>query len=193
MGLIESIDYQILAGIITHVRCNVLTPAVIFITRLGDNGFVWLVLAAACLAHRRTRACGAAILLVLALGLLVGNMGIKQIVARPRPFQTYPELVNLIKQGGYSFPSAHSMSSFAAATVFCRFAQQDGHAIRGIPPLVLAALIALSRLYVCVHYPSDVLCGALLGIALAFVAVWLTKQVSGWLNQRRPHEKKKTK
>lgn len=176
MEFIQSLDYQILAAIIEYVRSDFLTPLVLFITHLGDGGTVWLILAALCLVRRQTRPCGAAMLVALLIGLLVGNMTIKPLVARPRPFLTDPELTNLIRQGGWSFPSAHAMSSFAAATSFYLFFRRKGHAAYGIPCLVLAALIALSRLYVCVHYPSDVLCGALLGVALAFLATGLVRK-----------------
>lgn len=173
MEWIRSLDYQILSAI-AAMRNDLLTAVMVFITHLGDNGTVWLVLAAACLARRKTRLCGAAMLLALLLSLLVGNITIKPLVARPRPFLTYPELVRLIEQGGYSFPSAHAMSSFSAGTAFFLFFRRRGQALFGVPCLLLAAGIAFSRLYVGVHYPSDVLCGAFFGISLAFAAVWLT-------------------
>lgn len=184
MEFIQSLDYQILAAIIAHVRSDFLTPLVLFITHLGDGGTVWIILAALCLLRRQTRPCGVTMLLALLIGLLVGNMTIKPLVARPRPFLTYPELTNLIKQGGWSFPSAHAMSSFAAATSFFLFFRRSGHAVYGIPVLVLAALIALSRLYVCVHYPSDVFCGALLGVALAFLSTWLVREGTSLYHDR---------
>lgn len=173
MELIQSMDYQILFSIVEYVRSDLLTPIFLLITHLGDGGAVWLLLAALCLARRETRPCGYIILFSLVLGLLVGNLAIKNLVARPRPFETYPELANLVTQGGYSFPSAHAMSSFAAATSAYLFFRNKERKWLGILLLFLAALIALSRLYVCVHYPSDVLCGALLGVLLGCLATWL--------------------
>ena len=192
MEFIQSLDYQILSFIVESVRSNFLTPIMLFITRLGDGGIVWLILAAICLVKKKTRPCGAAMLLSLVIGLLIGNLTIKPLVARPRPFLTYPELTNLVAQGGYSFPSAHAMSSFAAATVFYLFSRKHGHAAHGIPALILAALIALSRLYVCVHYPSDVLCGTLLGIVIAIISVWLITRSNAFrknMQEDIPHEK----
>ncbi len=192
MEFIQSLDYQILSFIAESVRSDFLTPIMLFITRLGDGGIVWLILAAICLVKKKTRPCGAAMLLSLVIGLLIGNLTIKPLVARPRPFLTYPELTNLVAQGGYSFPSAHAMSSFAAATVFYLFFRKSGHTAYGIPVLILAALIALSRLYVCVHYPSDVLCGTLLGIVIAIISVWLIKRskvLRRNMQEDFPHEK----
>ncbi len=185
LELIQSTDYAILHVLCEQVRSAVLTPVMLCITHLGDGGAVWLVLAALCLVRRPTRRCGVAMLLALLLGLLVGNLAIKNLVARPRPFETYPELVNLVAQGGYSFPSAHAMSSFAAATGLFLFCRSWGRTALGVLPLVLAALIAFSRLYVCVHYPSDVVCGALLGVLLGCLATYLVKRA----RQRFPRVK----
>lgn len=192
MEFIQSLDYQILSFIAESVRSDFLTPIMLFITRLGDGGIVWLILATLCLLKKKTRPCGAAMLLSLVIGLLIGNLTIKPLVSRPRPFLTYPELTNLVEQGGYSFPSAHAMSSFAAATVFYLFFRKNGHTAYSVPVLILAALIALSRLYVCVHYPSDVLCGTLLGIVIAVISVWLIKHskvLRRNMQEDFPHEK----
>ena len=110
MEFIQSLDYQILAAIIEYVRGDFLTPVMLFITHLGDGGVIWLVLAALCLMRRQTRLCGVTMLLALFIGLLVGNLTIKPLVARMRPFLAYPELTNLVTQGGYSFPAARRMS-----------------------------------------------------------------------------------
>lgn len=176
MDFIQTIDYEILSAIVQHVRSDLLTPVFLCITHLGDGGLLWLLTAALCLSRRATRPCGVAILLALVLGLFAGNLVIKNLVARPRPFQTYPELFHLIDQGGYSFPSAHAMSSFAAATVVFLFFRRRGQLWPGLVLLTMAALIAFSRLYVCVHYPSDVICGTLLGICLGCVAIALVRR-----------------
>lgn len=162
---ITAIDYYILSHFILPFRCAPLTALMTAITHLGDGGMVWLAIALICLLRPKTRRAGIAVLAALVLGLLIGNMTIKPLIARPRPFITFPELTALVKQGGYSFPSAHAMSSFAAATAIFFFHRKSGAVC-----LVLAALIAFSRLYVCVHYPSDVLCGILLGIGIGFVS-----------------------
>lgn len=161
---IQALDYEMLRAIVVQLRTFPLTAVMLFITHLGDAGFLWLVCAAVCLVRPRTRRCGIVILACLLLGLIVGNGMIKPLIARPRPFITFPELLPLIEQGGWSFPSAHAMSSFSAATAIFAFYRKPG-----IICYVMAALIAFSRLYVCVHYPSDVLCGILLGLAIGLI------------------------
>ena len=112
------------------------------------------------------------------LGLLLGEFGIKNIICRPRPFVTYPDLtVNGITPTGFSFPSGHTTSSFAAAAVI--IIRKEKFAVF---TAVLAFLIAFSRLYNCVHYPTDVLCGAVLGIALAIITCLIFKNF-GWDNR----------
>lgn len=176
MTFIASLDYRLLSAI-AAARHELLTAVLIFITRLGDHGAVWLVLAAICLARRKTRPCGVAMLLALLLSLLVGNLTLKPLIARARPFETYPELVSLIAQGGFSFPSAHAMSSFAAGFACHLFMRKSGRHLIGIFCLLLASGIAFSRVYVGVHYPSDVLCGALIGIVLAIISTALTQRI----------------
>ncbi len=93
---------------------------------------------------------------------------------RPRPFVTHPDLIALLDPGDqWSFPSGHSLSSFAAASALCFY-----HRKSSIPAFLLAAAIAFSRLYACVHYPTDVLAGALIGIACGLLAGWLTDRLT---------------
>ncbi len=122
-------------------------------------------------------------LVAMAIGFLVGEIGIKNLINRPRPFMVNIDYsarpselnsdfgLNIAIPSGSSFPSGHSCSSLAAATVMLikdkRF---------GIPALVLALLIVFSRLYNYVHYPSDVLCGMLLGVICAVVVVLVFKK-----------------
>lgn len=94
------------------------------------------------------------------------NVILKNIVARTRPYDVIPGLVSLVgAQKDYTFPSGHTGSSFASAVVLCRMLPKR----YGIPAVVLACLIGLSRLYVGVHYPTDVIAGAMIGTGIAFV------------------------
>ena len=95
----------------------------------------------------------------------------------PCPFVTYDFTVNGHIPSGYSFPSGHTTSSFAAATVI--IIRKEKFAVF---TAVLAFLIAFSRLYNCVHYPTDVICGAVLGIALAIITCLIFKNF-GWDNR----------
>lgn len=170
---IQGIDHSVLSWIVANLRHTVLTPIVVFVTSLGNAGLIWIVLSLILLIRPKTRRCGLAMLTALMLGLLIGNFGVKNIVARPRPFVTYPEITPLVTPGDvYSFPSGHTLSSFCAATACLYYSRKGGAACA-----VLAILIGLSRLYVGVHYPSDVLGGALLGIVLGLISVYLVNKI----------------
>lgn len=181
MEWIQGLDHDILLYIVQHVQQDWLTPIVTLITSLGNAGAIWLVLALVLVIRPRTRRCGIAMLLALLFGLLIGNLAIKNIVARSRPFRTYTDIIPLVSPGDlYSFPSGHTLSSFCAATACFGFYKKSGIACG-----VLAVLIGLSRLYVGVHYPTDVLCGALLGIVLGWISVWIVNQIGDQMHFRR--------
>lgn len=172
MQHIFTIDHQILYFICHWLRNDFLNPIMLFITRLGDGGAIWIFIALIFLLKKQTRIFGISMLVSLLLGVIIGNMIMKPFFARPRPFKTYTDIINLINQGGYSFPSGHSLSSFTAATSFYLCAKHKNIKLNFARAfLVLAALIAISRLYVCVHYPTDVFFGSLIGIIIAVIVV----------------------
>ena len=103
----------------------------------------------------------------LLLGYLATNLLLKNLVMRPRPFDAIPQLEALVHAGGWSFPSGHSTSSMAASIVMFRQLPRRV----GIPALALGILICLSRLYVGVHYPTDVLAGTVTGILSGWASV----------------------
>ena len=145
----------------------------VFITKLGDDGIFWLILAAVLLLFKKTRKCGLTILLSMAISYLLGNMFLKNVIARPRPCTLDPTVPLLIPTPGeYSFPSGHTLHGFTAATaIFLHFKKP------GIAALVLAALIAFSRMYLFVHFPTDILAGMILGIGVAvFVYMIIMKR-----------------
>ena len=131
-------------------------------TVLGNGGVLWLACSIVFLCVRRWRPVGVLSLIAMLLTLLSGEVLLKHLVARPRPFVELEALTTLFPaQTGFSFPSGHTASSFAASGVFVH-----GAFPRWIKVLfpVLAVLMGVSRLYVGVHYPSDVLAGMLLGL-----------------------------
>lgn len=132
------------------------------ITHLGDKGAVWVLLAAALLMRGKTRRQGAAVAAALLFSLLACNLTLKPLAARIRPYDINTAVQLLVaKPQDYSFPSGHTAASFAAvgALYFSRWRCWWAAA-------VLAALIAFSRLYLYVHFPTDVIAGAVLGILL---------------------------
>lgn len=183
MQYILSFDYQILHFICEYIRNDFLNYIMLFITHLGDAGVFWIVIAILCIIKKETRIFGISMLASLGIGLLIGNIIMKPLIARDRPFLTYNELSNLIKQGGYSFPSGHALSSFAASVSFYMCAKYQKNmfpqikrcrirCIFGKLLIFMAVLVAFSRLYVCVHYPTDVICGAIIGVV---IAIFVTK------------------
>ncbi len=158
---------------------NLRTPAgdvlMPMITSLGNVGIAWIILAALLLMIRRTRRTGAVLAAALVLDVILCNGIIKNAVARMRPFDRNPLAELLIhKPLDYSFPSGHTAASFAAASGLY-FA---GERRLWKPALVLAALIAFSRLYLYVHYPTDVVGGAVLGIFCGYLAEKIVERVS---------------
>lgn len=141
------------------------------VTYLGESGIFWILLSLLIIAMGRKngwRTTGCLMLAAMLLGLLLGEIALKNIICRPRPFQEMPEISLLIPPpSGYSFPSGHSCASFAAATIIFLKDKRPGTAA-----LALAALIAFSRVFLFVHYPTDVLAGSLLGVLCALAAAY---------------------
>ena len=134
------------------------------VTSLGDKGWFFIVLGVVLFCFKKTRKMGAAVLLSLAAGGLIGNVFIKNIVMRDRPCWIDGSVLLLIHSPeDYSFPSGHTLASFETAVSVFLYNRKWG-----VPALILAALIALSRLYLFVHFPTDVLSGMALGIFIGW-------------------------
>lgn len=156
-----------------HLSSPLLDKIFTFITHLGDAGILWIALAVILLCFRKTRKVGIVMGMALIFGMIFGNITLKNIFQRPRPFDTPGALLDgdsllIPRPGEYSFPSGHTTSSFAAAMGIFLFNKKWG-----TPALVMAALIAYSRLYVYVHFPTDIIGGILLGTACALLAYFL--------------------
>lgn len=133
------------------------------ITFLGDKGWFWLLLAVVFLCIKKTRTLGAAMVISIAAGALVGNLIVKPIAARPRPCWLDQSVTLLIANPrDFSFPSGHTLASFEGAVSIFLYRRTWGWWA-----LALAVLIAFSRLYLFVHFPTDVLAGAVLGTAIS--------------------------
>lgn len=175
-------DSGILLWIQDSLRAAWLSPVVIGITHLGDSGALWILVTLALLCFRRTRKLGLTCALAMIIGLVVTNLAIKNWAARVRPYEAIEALERIIEaQKDWSFPSGHTTNSFACAWVLFRRAPKK----YGVPALVLAALIALSRLYVGVHYPTDVLGGLVIGLGSAVIALVLTDSLSARLAEKK--------
>ena len=175
MPVIQQIDDTILNFIQSHFHIPFLDSIMLTISFLGNGAAVWIVIAVLLLSFKKYRSIGFLILAALLLCFLLGDVLLKPLIARARPFTVHPAMALLIPPPtDFSFPSGHTDSSFAASTVI--LLQKKSW---GIVAILLAMLISFSRLYLYVHYPSDILGGALLGIAAAFAVTWLFKKYKG--------------
>ena len=175
--LLWTFDFEILFFIQNHIRNSFLDAVVPFYSNLGNDGIMWIVIGLVMLIPKKTRKCGIMVLGALLVMLVFNNIILKNLFARPRPCATYPEMVDLVHvPTSYSFPSGHTVSAMAAA-----FTILTQHKKLGILALVMAFLMGLTRLYVFVHFPTDVYCGILVGAFVAIVVWYAEKRISPML------------
>ncbi len=167
MEAILGFDFAILDFIRENITNPVLDVVMKIITGSGNAGIIWIAAALLCLIFKKTRKAGVCMAIALILGLVICNLTLKPIIARPRPFMLREEIELIISApSGFSFPSGHTVSSFAAA-----FGLFIYHKKLGIVALIWAILVAVSRLYMYVHYPTDVLTGIVIGILCAVIGM----------------------
>ena len=173
----NEMELKILDWIQGHLSCGLLDTVMPAVTHLGDGGMLWIGLAAVLTAFPKTRKVGLAVAAGLVLEVVCCNGILKPLVARVRPCELQPAVELLVpRPTDFSFPSGHTGASFAAASALC-FRRSR----LWIPAAALAALIGFSRLYLYVHYPTDVLAGMLIGILLG----WAGSAVSTGIWDRR--------
>jgi len=176
VNVLNSFEIKLLHGLQNAIQCEFLDWFMPLVTSLANSGIFWILLAVILLCFRKTRHIGVTMAIALILGLLVGNLTLKPLTARIRPYDFDPSIVLLIPpEHEFSFPSGHTLASFEGAVSIFLY-----HRKSGIAALLLAALIAFSRLYLMVHYPVDVIVGAVLGSAFACAAYKMT----GWITER---------
>ncbi|MDO5042176.1 MAG: phosphatase PAP2 family protein [Slackia sp.] len=172
---LTNIDLSILHAIRANIATPLLDEVMPFVTSLGNLAFIWFVIAALLLSKKEYRFYGAVVIAAIAAACIIGEIGIKNVVERPRPFLVDPSLaIGLIAPpSSFSFPSGHTGSSFAAATALCFLPM--AHAWFKAVPLCGAACIAFSRLYLCVHYPSDVVGGIIVGVVSGIIGMLIVR------------------
>ena len=169
-SLAVSFDLPILEWIQANLQSGFMDFIMPIITVFGDAGIFWMVCAALLAIFPKTRRMGLGMGIAMAIGLVVCNMTLKPLVGRIRPYDFQmlhygKEIALLIHEhGDFSFPSGHTIASFEACVVLLL-----GDKRLGIPATILAFLIAFSRLYLYVHYPTDVFASIILGTIFAFV------------------------
>ncbi|WPC42597.1 phosphatase PAP2 family protein [Clostridium sp. JS66] len=172
MNLIQNIDMNILIFIQEKMHTALMNKVMPVITSLGSGGLVWVFIAILLLMSNKYRKVGIIMALSLMLVTILGEGIIKHAVQRTRPCVDVPTMKMLVKvPKSSSFPSGHTAASFAAAGVVMINLKKYG-----LYALLLASLIAFSRLYLFVHYPSDVLAGVILGLACAKISSMAAKK-----------------
>ena len=175
--LAVSFDLPILDWIQENLKNAFLDVVMPIITMFGDGGIFWIACAVILLCIPKTRKTGLGMGFALIMGLIVCNVTLKPLVGRIRPYDFQEQLGAVIpllteRMHDYSFPSGHTIASFEAATVLL-----INNKKLGIPAMILAVLIAFSRLYLYVHYPTDVIFSVFAGILFAFLGNWLAGKV----------------
>ena len=173
---ITNVDLAVLEAV-QGIKCAFLDFLVPLITKFGDGGIFWIALAVIFLIFKKTRKMGLAMAFALIFGLIVGNLTMKPLIARIRPYnlegyETIRDALLVAPLKDFSFPSGHTLASFEGATAIFAFNRKWG-----IPALVLASLVALSRLYLFVHYPTDVITGLVLGVTFGICGALLSRLI----------------
>lgn len=169
---VRKIDNKVL-HLITHLDCKFLDTLMVMATYAGTGAFLWwITLALPFVLSNRYRRTGLTLIIALGVNYLVSEIIIKRAVGRMRPSTFLPqEVMKITKPKDHSFPSGHSSSSFCAFAVVLLCCSP----VFWIPVLIGASIIAFSRLYLRVHYLSDVLVGTVLGIADGTAVVLLSR------------------
>lgn len=173
----QTLEFTLLDWIQANLRCGLLDAVLPRISDLCNRGEIWILLALVLVSVRQTRRQGAAVACALALDLIACNLLLKPLFCRIRPFTLNPAVTLLVRAPlDASFPSGHTAASFAAV-----FALKVSGSPLWKPALGLATAIAFSRLYLYVHWPSDVLGGVLLGAAVG----WMGAKIAAAIGTQR--------
>ncbi|MBE5934704.1 MAG: phosphatase PAP2 family protein [Lachnospiraceae bacterium] len=177
-----SMDGEILLWLQENMRNSILTPILSFITNLAYNGEVWIAISIILLCLKKYRKIGFKTLLAMFISMILCDNLLKNIVARPRPYDSIEELIRIgHRVKSYSFPSGHTSTAFAFATAFTK----------GMPKKyvvlvwILAVIMAFSRLYLGYHYPTDVLGGMVVGTFCGFLGGIIINGVMNYFNSKK--------
>ena len=181
-----SFDLPILDWIQANLQSEFMDKFMPVITMFGDAGIFWMVISALLLIFPRSRKTGLGMAIAMVIGLLVCNVTLKPLVARIRPYdlqlQEFGITIQLLgeRMHDFSFPSGHTIASFEAAVVLLKNSKK-----MGIPAMILAVLIAFSRLYLYVHYHTDVIASVVLGTLFALIGDALAGLIAPKLGARK--------
>ena len=181
-----SFDLPILDWIQSTMQSAFMDKFMPFITLFGEAGIFWMVLSALFVLFPKTRKMGLGMAFAMVMGLVVCNMTLKPLIARPRPYDfqmtQFGRVIPLLieAQHDFSFPSGHTIACFEASVVMLK-----NNKWVGIPAFILGLLVSFSRMYLYVHYPTDVLMSVVLGTLFAFIGDAIAGAVAPKLKPRK--------
>ena len=187
--LAVSFDLPILDWIQANLQSPLMDKIMPIITLFGEGGIFWIAWAVLLLLFPKTRKTGLGMGIALLMGVLICNVTLKPLVGRMRPYdfqeQEFGTIINLLinKQHDFSFPSGHTIASFEASVVLLLNDKR-----MGIPAVILAVLVAFSRLYLYIHYPTDVIFSVFAGILFAFIGNAIAAKLAPKLVKRGKYE-----
>ena len=161
---IEAAEFWILNLIQDILGCEFLDFLIPKITLLGNSGIIWIVTGLVLLFTKKYRRGGVFLLVGLLLGLIFGNVILKNVIARPRPCWLYDVPLLIPNPTDFSFPSGHTLSSFISAFVLARINRKFA-----VWAFLLAGIMAFTRMYLFAHFPTDILGGIVLAYAIYFI------------------------
>lgn len=166
-------DESLLFFIQSNFHAIVLDKIMIATTLIGNLAIIWLVAAVILLAFKNSRSVGIMVIMAVIFSFIMGEGILKHIIQRPRPYDIFPAVQLLVaKSTAYSFPSGHTTTAFAAVYVMSGYLKRYAWLLWG-----LAGLMAFSRLYLFMHYPTDIIAGILLGLIVGKMVKWLYETV----------------
>jgi undecaprenyl-diphosphatase len=169
---IVDIDIEILKYVQTLSGNSIMDGFMVFLSKIGDNGFIWIALSLILIATKKHRKAGIMALSALIVSTLFGELLLKHLIGRQRPFVDHEMFNALIDISSvYSFPSGHAASSFAVAGTLSWLYKKSTSFL-----IALALLISVSRVYLLVHYPSDIIFGMILGLVCAVIIINIAKR-----------------
>lgn len=176
INLIQNMDNFILLFIKNSMHFYIMDKIMIVITTLGNGGAIWIAVGLLLAISKKYRNIGIMVLLSLVVSAILGDCIIKNLVQRLRPCAHISQSKLLVtKPLSYSFPSGHATAAFAAAGILAKYLKKYA-----IGCYVLASLVAFSRLYVYVHYPSDVLAGIILGTVCSRALIYAVYKIKNY-------------
>ena len=179
MEAIQNFDFYVLNGIQNALQCSFLDAVVPVLTHLG-HGVIWTILGWIFIFTKKYRFNGICIITALTVTVIISEFIIKPLFLRERPYMLNPEFMLLIPEpSGTSFPSSHTSTSFASALQFFGINKKAG-----IAAMIFAAVVAFTRLYLYVHFPTDILAGIILGLIMGIIVKMTARKIKSKITER---------